>query len=312
MKSNTCRAIQYPWGTQCPLRWPKVFLAASGHALSDTDLIARVQADIKGFENYEILGNGEVLFDLSRQQREFCSPVQMAEQLTMQLQGYLGGELSTGLAADALTAIYAARQSSSGLSLVPAWDAQRVLSGAPIECLDSVLSGVSTLLKGLGYQSVGQLGQQRDQVLTYRYGELGRAIQLLARGQSVPQQYWYKSPPLSVSVKGRLSRRDGEQASHRINALKEKVSQRYARLGFSAKRWTLFFRRSTETHFQPAADVGVVLDALCEGASMDVRWVASEWCVQRVQQDLFDLDGDVPAMPTAMAGQGFNQQPRLH
>ncbi|MGM0564505.1 MAG: hypothetical protein ACQES2_09250 [Pseudomonadota bacterium] len=298
MQSNQQqRPVQYPWGTQCPLRWPKVFLVARV-----PDSTRALEAVSPVFPNYEILASGEILFDLTRQQRAFRSPVQMGHALMTHLResfpGADGMTLSAGLAADAFTGLYAARLCQDDLQLVPAWDARRVLSSAPVEHLDGLITGVSTLLREMGYRQLGDLSRQREPVLTQRYGELGRAVHLLAKGQSVPRQYWYLSPPRLLAVAGRVSGGDFSRCQEQIYGVRQRLERQFARLGLEAGLWRLSCRDG-EGRFVPVASLAEGW-LLTDIGFLDFRWQASDWRHRRVQCDLFDLDaptGDPIVMP---------------
>lgn len=195
------RAVQYPWGATCPVHWPKAYAVIALQAWNQHFSNQIIQYLARYCPNIELMETGELLLDLTAQQKFYNSPVQMMQQLIQGLPNNMSKEVKVGLAGDALAAFLAVRQSGGdALRIVPAWDAERVLSDMPLTTLDYLVSGVSEFLIKYGLRKISDIRTVPSSYLTNRFGEMGKALVLLAQGKPVPRHLWDKQPPVELSI----------------------------------------------------------------------------------------------------------------
>lgn len=223
------RPIQYPWGATCPVYWPKAYAVLALQAWDQHFSNQIIQHLARFCPNIELMESGELLLDLTAQQRRYNSPVQMMQQLMAGLPADIQAQLKVGLAGDALAAFLAVRlQQSSPLRIVPAWDALRVLSALPLQTLDYLVSGVSEFLAQYGLRTIGDIAKVPATYLTNRFGEMGKALVLLSQGKAVPRTLWDKQPPVELSI-GHSARKAKEIDVNALLLYRDKLNQQLNR-----------------------------------------------------------------------------------
>lgn len=288
------RSIQYPWGATCPVHWPKAYAVIALKAWNQHFSTQLIQALARYCPNIELMESGELLLDLTAQQRHYNSPVHMLKKMMDQLPNK--DEIKVGLAGDALAAFLAVRQDTSKvLRIVPAWDAQRVLSSMPLTVLDNLVSGVSGFLAQYGLRKISDIQSVPSTYLTNRFGEMGKALVLLAQGKSVPRTLWDKQPPVELSI-GQAASKAKQLDIQALLMYRDKLNQQLS------KRHYVAGQMMVELHTQEgqvqqwlendhqSADWPAKLEkrkAKLIGGVVCYRLVAREVCAQRIQGELF-------------------------
>lgn len=281
------RPVQYPWGSTCPLNWPKAYavVVATGwnSRLDETalDVMATICPEI------ELLESGEVLLNLSRQQRRFGSPVRLVEELKQALEQQGTEKFSIGLAFDPLAALLAARvKRDKVIRIIPAWDAERVMASFPVEELDALLTGVSSYLAQYGYRQLGDLQAMPGQYLTGRYGEMGRALLLLAKGKAVPRHLWHKQIPVLLGDGGLLPDSNAAAWPDIARKYQERLESQLDRLGYCGNEWELSIKTPKMERFCLVPQVEQ-LELYAQERKVLVRWLVRRIQPVRVQGELF-------------------------
>ena len=291
---KSTRSIQYPWGATCPVHWPKAYAVVALKAWNQHFSNQLIQQLARYCPNIELMESGELLLDLTAQQRHYNSPVHMLKQMIAQLPSK--GEIKVGLAGDALAAFLAVRQDkATTLRIVPAWDAQRVLSNMPLSVLDTLVSGVSGFLAQYGLRKISDIQSVPSAYLTNRFGEMGKALVLLAQGKSVPRTLWDKQPPVELSI-GQAASKAKQLDIQALLIYRDKLNQQLS------KRHYIAGQMMVELHTQQgqvqqwlesdhqSADWSAKLEkrkAKLIGGVVCYRLVAREICAQRIQGELF-------------------------
>lgn len=288
------RAIQYPWGATCPVHWPKAYAVVALNAWNQHFSNQLVQHLARYCPNIELMESGELLLDLTAQQRHYNSPVHMLTQMLAQLPN--SDEIKVGLAGDALAAFLAVRQDTDKvLRIVPAWDALRVLSSMPLTTLDYLVSGVSSFLAQYGLRTVGEIQSVPSSYLTNRFGEMGKALVLLAQGKAVPRSLWDKQPPVEVSI-GQAASKAKSLDIKALLMYRDKLTQQLSKRHYVAGQMMVELHMQEGQVQQWLEDDHLSVDwhtklekrgAKLIGGVVCYRLVAREICAERIQGELF-------------------------
>ena len=294
------RTVQYPWGATCPVYWPKAYavLRLKGW---DTHFTPNLISQLGRYcPNIELMETGELLLDITLQQRDYNSPVQMMRQILDGLGESLRHNLAIGLAGDALAAFLTVRQQQASLlNIVPAWDADRVLSRMPLQSLDTILSGVSGFLAQYELKSVADVQQLPSSYLTHRFGDMGKAIVLLSQNKTIPRSLWDTKPPVELGA-GLVWNRAKPMDIAQLTQQKQRLEQKLAKRHYEAGQLIVEFYsadQSTEklllAHFDESNWQNSIQPFLREHrqAFCGFRLVAREIQAQRVQGELFAESG---------------------
>ena len=149
---------------------------------------ARVSADImralgRFSPDVEVFSVDEAFVDVTRCQRLWGSPREIAERVRQAVFESSGIRCSIGVGGDKTTAKFAAKQQRpDGLTVIEPWAARDRLADTPIEELCGVNRGIAALLARHGVERCGDLHRLPISVLGKRFGNPGRRIWLMAQG----------------------------------------------------------------------------------------------------------------------------------
>lgn len=289
------RSVQYPWGATCPVYWPKAYAVLKLQGWNTHFTTEAVQQLARSCPDIELLESGELLLNITHQQRAYNSPVHMLHQLIASLSSLLNSHLKVGLAGDALAAFLAVRQLSAhrldetpSIAIVPAWDAQRVLQAMPLAALDGLLSGAADYLQQYGLQTVADVQAVPSAYLSNRYGDMGRAIVLLSQGKAVPRHLWDAQPPVEFST-GSIAPH-GKLLNHKtLGDMHERLQQQLAKRAYEAGQVVLELH-SLNGGVRRHDVTGDLISKSVEEAESNIvlcRLIAREISPQRVQGELF-------------------------
>ena len=139
--------------------------------------LARFTPDI------EIFSVDEAFLDVTRCQRLWGSPHEIANRVKRSVYENSGVLCSVGVSGDKTTAKFAAKQQKpDGLTIIPPWHAKERLASTPLIELCGVNSGVASMLADYGVHCCADLQKLPVSVLGKRFGNPGRRIWLMAQG----------------------------------------------------------------------------------------------------------------------------------
>jgi|GEM_PF-4743079 len=291
---KSTRSIQYPWGATCPVHWPKAYAVVALKAWNQHFSTQLIQQLARYCPNIELMESGELLLDLTAQQRHYNSPVHMLKQMLAALPN--SDEIKVGLAGDALAAFLAVRQDTPKvLRIVPAWDALRVLSRMSLSSLDYLVSGVSSFLAQYGLRTIGDIQSVPSTYLTNRFGEMGKALVLLAQGKNVPRILWDKQPPVELSI-GQAASKAKSLDIQALLLYRDKLTQQLSKRHYVAgqmmvelhtqegqvQQWLEGDHQSVDWHAKLEKRKAKLI-----GGVVCYRLVAREICAERIQGELF-------------------------
>lgn len=131
----------------------------------------------------EIFSVDEAFLDVSRYQRLWGSPRDIALRVKQAVFESSGVHCSIGVGGDKTTAKYAAKQQRpDGLTVIAPWQARARLANVPLVELCGVNSAIAALLARYGVERCGDLQKLPISVLGKRFGNPGRRIWLMAQG----------------------------------------------------------------------------------------------------------------------------------
>ena len=153
---------------------PRRYAEVSTHIMH---ALARFTPDI------EIFSVDEAFLDVTRCQRLWGSPRQIAMRVKAAVFENSGVYCSVGVSGDKTTAKFAARQQKpDGLTLIEPWQACDRLADVPLTELCGVNTGIAGMLAERGVYRCGDLRKLPVSVLGKRFGNPGRRIWLMAQG----------------------------------------------------------------------------------------------------------------------------------
>jgi len=131
----------------------------------------------------EIFSVDEAFLDVTRCQRLWGSPREIALKVKKSVYENSGVLCSVGISGDKTTAKFAAKQQKpDGITIIPPWQARDRLADTPLTELCGINSGIANLLAGYGVFHCADLQKLPISVLGKRFGNPGRRIWLMAQG----------------------------------------------------------------------------------------------------------------------------------
>lgn len=131
----------------------------------------------------EIFSVDEAFLDVTRCQRLWGGPSEIANRVKAAVYEHSGVCCSIGVSGDKTTAKFAARQRKpDGLTVIPPWQARSRLAGTRLTELCGVNTGIAGMLAAYGVEYCGDLQKLPISVLGKRFGNPGRRIWLMAQG----------------------------------------------------------------------------------------------------------------------------------
>ncbi len=132
----------------------------------------------------EVFSVDEAFLDVTCCQKLFGTPEQIACQVKKTVFDASGILCSVGVSGDKTTAKYAAKLNKpDGLTIIPPWQAETVLSSALVTDLCGVSNGIGRFLAERGVVHCGDMKNISPSVLGKRFGSPGQRIWLMAQGR---------------------------------------------------------------------------------------------------------------------------------
>lgn len=158
---------------QAPAR-PERYAAISTHIMH---ALTQITPDV------EVFSVDEAFLDVTYCQKLLGTPENIAHQVKKIVFKVSGVLCSVGVSGDKTTAKYAAKLNKpDGLTIIPPWQAETVLSTALVTDLCGVNKGVGRFLAERGVVYCGDMKNISPSVLGKRFGSPGQRIWLMAQG----------------------------------------------------------------------------------------------------------------------------------
>jgi DNA polymerase-4 len=158
---------------QAPAR-PERYAAISTHIMH---ALTQITPDV------EVFSGDEALLEVTYCQKLLGTPENIARQVKKIVFKVSGILCSVGVSGDKTTAKYAAKLNKpDGLTIIPPWQAEAVLSTALVTDLCGVNKGIGRFLAERGVMYCGDMKNISPSVLGKRFGSPGQRIWLMAQG----------------------------------------------------------------------------------------------------------------------------------
>ncbi len=158
---------------QAPAR-PERYAAISTHIMH---ALTHITPDV------EVFSVDEAFLDVTYCQKLLGTPENIARQVKTIVFKVSGVLCSVGVSGDKTTAKYAAKLNKpDGLTIIPPWQAEAVLSTALVTDLCGVNKGIGHFLAERGVVYCGDMKNISPSVLSKRFGSPGQRIWLMAQG----------------------------------------------------------------------------------------------------------------------------------
>ena len=136
---------------------------------------------------------------------------------------------SVGISGDKTTAKYASKLNKPNqLTIIPPWEAEKMLSKAPVTALCGVGKGIGGFLAQYGVYLCGDMKKIPISVLGKRFGNIGRRIWLMAQGKDPEPLHKDTADPKSLGH-GKIlppNTRDESTLLFYLNHMADKVAHR--------------------------------------------------------------------------------------
>ena len=132
----------------------------------------------------EVFSVDEAFLDVTRCQRLWGSPQQIAQLIKKKVFEISGIRCSVGISGDKTTAKYAAKlQKPDGLTLIPPWQSRERLKDVAVTELCGINKGIGGFLAKRGIFTCGDVARLPISTLGQRFGNPGRRIWTMCRGE---------------------------------------------------------------------------------------------------------------------------------
>lgn len=251
----------------------------------------------------EVFSVDEAFLDVTRCQSLHGTPERMGRMVAGQVQAVSGLPCSVGVSGDKCTAKFAANLvKPNGFIVIPPWEARARLEHEPVTALSGVAQGIGGYLAAHGAHTCGDVARLPVSVLARRFGNLGRHIWLMCRGEDPDQVRGGSAAPKSLGHGKVLppGTCDREVLLTYFLHMSEKVGARLRRHALAARRFFIGLRAAqdwiggTFSLAQPGNEARAIYQLCC--AMMQQAWQAQPVFQVQVtalapepagQQDLF-------------------------
>ena len=174
---------------QCPAR-PERYAAVSTAIMSS---LYSITPDV------EIFSVDEAYLDVTRCQKIFGSPYEIARLIKQTVFEASGLLCSVGISGDKTTAKYAAKQNKpDGLTVVPPDEAKKYLHPVPVTELCGINKGIGGYLADRGVFTCGDMAQLPISELGRRFGNIGRRIWKMCQAEDPDKVVTEVNAPKSI------------------------------------------------------------------------------------------------------------------
>jgi DNA polymerase IV len=164
-------------------RCPQLIRCAS-RPLRYTEISRNIMLALEAITpDIEIFSIDEAFLDVSHCQSLHGEPITMAKMVRSAIWEACQLNCSVGVSGDKTTAKYAAKLGKpNGLIIIPPWEAQQALENAPVTALCGIGEGIGRFLNQRGVFTCGDIKKIPINVLSQRFGNLGRRIWYMCQG----------------------------------------------------------------------------------------------------------------------------------
>lgn len=174
---------------QCPAR-PERYAEISTAIMSS---LLSISPDV------EVFSVDEAFLDVTRCQKIFGSPFEIARLIKQTVYQASGLLCSVGMSGDKTTAKYAAKQNKpDGLTVVPPAEAKSYLHSVPVTDLCGINKGIGGYLADRGVFTCGDMAQLPISELGRRFGNIGRRIWKMCQAEDPDKVVTDVSAPKSI------------------------------------------------------------------------------------------------------------------
>src|SRR5262249_52372343 len=132
----------------------------------------------------EVFSVDEAFLDVTHCQQLFGTPVHIAKMARQLIHNVSGLPCSIGVSGDKTTAKFAAKlKKPNGFLIIPPWEAEARLANVPVTELCGIASGIGRFLRQYGVIYCGDMANLPISILAKRFGNIGRRIWYMCRGQ---------------------------------------------------------------------------------------------------------------------------------
>lgn len=193
----------------------------------------------------EVFSVDEAFLDVTQCQRLHGSPPEMGRRVCEKVWQVSGLPCSVGVSGDKTTAKFAANLvKPNGFTVIPPWEARERLANEPATSLSGIAEGIGYFLAAHGAYSCADVGRLPVSVLARRFGNLGRRIWLMCRGEDPEKVQLNVAPPKSLGH-GKVvppGTRDAALLLIYFLHMSEKVAARLRRHDMQAQRFFIGLR----------------------------------------------------------------------
>lgn len=212
------------------------------YARISTHIMAAMQ-DIS--PDVEVFSVDEAFLDVTRCQRLWGPPEEIARLVKRKVFEVSGVPCSIGISGDKTTAKYAAKlEKPDGLVLIPPWEAAQRLRDVPVTELCGINKGIGAFLAHRGVFTCGDMARLPIGVIGQRFGNPGRRIWYMCRGEDPDKVQNNINAPKSVGH-GKVvppDTRDRELIYMYLIHMAEKVAARLRQHAMQAQKYFVGLR----------------------------------------------------------------------
>lgn len=208
------------------------------YAAVSTTIMAALQAAIS--PDMEIFSVDEAFLDITRCQKLLGHPADIAQRAKQLVAEVSGLRCSIGVSGDKTTAKYAAKLNKpDGLTVIPPDEARQTLASVPVTELCGINRGIGDFLAARGVHVCADMAKLPIGVLAQRFGNPGRRIWYMARGEDPDPVHINVAPPKTIGH-GKVvppNTRDREVLLTFLLHMSEKVGARLRRHSMQAREF---------------------------------------------------------------------------
>ena len=235
----------------------------------------------------EIFSVDEAFLDVTKCQKLYGSPVEMAKMVKQKVYEASGLLCSIGVSGDKTTAKYAAKlKKPNGFTVISPCRAKQALSNVPVTELCGIAKGIGRFLASYGVYTCGDMEKLPISVLAKRFGNIGRRIWHMCQGSDPEDVHMDIAAPKSMGH-GKVmppNTKDKETILKFLQHMSEKLAARLRRHELEAQTFFIGLR------------------------SLDYAWVGSKAKLEKPANDgrqLYQLAKQIVLM--YWQGQGVSQ-----
>ncbi|MFP4609593.1 MAG: DNA polymerase IV [Thiohalophilus sp.] len=215
------------------------------YAAVSSAIMEALQATIS--PDMEIFSVDEAFLDITRCQTLLGHPADIAQRAKQIVFEVSGLRCSVGVSGDKTTAKYAAKLNKpDGLTVIPPDEARQTLADVPVTELCGINRGIGEFLAARGVHVCGDMARLPIGVLAQRFGNPGRRIWYMARGEDPDPVHINVAPPKTVGH-GKVvppDTRNREVLLTFLLHMSEKVGERLRRHNLQAQHFFVGLRCS--------------------------------------------------------------------